>query len=47
MYIEHEGQFLTESADQRSLSGGFYLGWPVAGMGSMADPEQFGMFKTL
>ena len=29
------------------LSGGFSLGWPVAGMGSMTDPDQFGMFETL
>ena len=29
------------------LSGGFSLGWPVAGMGSVTDPDQFGMFGTL
>ena len=29
------------------LSGGFSLGWPVAGMGSVTDTDQFGIFGTL
>ena len=29
------------------LSGSFSLGWPVAGMGSVTDPDQFDMFGTL
>ena len=28
----------------KGLSGGFSLGWPVAGMGSVTDPDQFGIF---
>ena len=35
------------SADLNHLSGGFSLGWPVAGMGSVTDLDQFGMFGTL
>ena len=26
------------------LSGGFSVGWPVAGMGMLTDPDHFGMF---
>ena len=29
------------------LSGGFSVGWPVAGMGMVTDPDRFGMFGTL
>ena len=29
------------------LSGGFSLGLPVAGMGFVTDPDQFGMFGNL
>ena len=29
------------------LSGGFSLGWPVAGRCSVTYPDQFGMFGTL
>ena len=31
----------------RGLSGGFSVGWPVAGMGMVMDPDHFGMFGAL
>ena len=31
----------------RQLSGGFSVGWPVAGMGMVTDLDNFGMFLTL
>ena len=35
------------SFKKQDLSGSFSLGWPVAGMGPVTDPDQFGMFGTL
>ena len=36
-----------QSAVIQPLSGGFSVGWPVAGIGMVTDPDHFDMFLTL
>ena len=50
---KHESPLLNMYSDWQKhessclLSGGFSVGWPVAGMGMVTDPDQFGMIGTL
>ena len=40
-------RWIIHNGTLKILSGGFSIGWPVAGMGMVTDPDHFGMFLTL
>ena len=43
-FVDEQDTYVMKKKD---LSGGFSLGWPVTGIGSVTDPGQFSMFGTL